>query len=290
MRLPLQEMRVDPRALVTCPGCGKMMMPSRLAVGPGGSMLCADSCVREAWDRHHRPPTDGDVDDEDLELLGLEPYHPDPMAGTTGDPVERFFTDPVLAERLVARMPSFPADTVYVEPSLGRADFVMSTRRRFGNVRMYGVDIDAQAPGWARIAPEDRFLTDLVQLHPQRMAALGPHRPTVAVGNPPFSLAVAHIQHLLALGLEHLFLLLPMGVLEAENGWPELLEVHPPEWVIAVRGRVFGDHCRCVGFFYFRDRPGRFHLSPHRIEGRDVARRYKLRARRRAQLTTEASR
>jgi predicted RNA methylase len=118
-----------------------------------------------------------------------------------GDDLGRCYTDDTLADAFVSAI-SWPAGLscpLVLEPSVGGGSFARAVRRRWPGATIIGVDIDPDAAGlrevdvpivadWPTIA---RHWDRLEVLRPFRVQTTAPKwRVKLAVGNPPFGLAV----------------------------------------------------------------------------------------------------
>lgn len=185
------------------------------------------------------------------------------MHGAKGDPLERHYTSMPLADAVVQwvkeRVSYSPR--LVLEPHVGGGSFVRAIHKTWPDALVTGIDIDERAEGLRLCnvpvkgdfielcGPDDAAQVDLI------------------IGNPPFSTAPDHVWTALSMRPKAVAFVLPMGVVEAERGWTELLAEFPPELVKPIRGRHFGGHCRCVGVWVWgRGRNGAYRIDPVKLE------------------------
>ncbi len=172
--------------------------------------------------------------------------------GAARDPLERHYTPRKLARAVCSWLALEglvrPGSNV-LEMHAGGGSFIRAARDTFHHCSIGAMDIDAGAAGLELADPGRVFVGDALS---REALDLWRGWPDVVIGNPPFSNAVEHVEAALALEpTDVVAFLLPMGVLEAERGWPEFLYRHSCR-VVPVRGRHFGRHCRCVGLFLWQ--------------------------------------
>lgn len=142
--------------------------------------------------------------------------------------LEAHYTPIALARAIVARLPVRPGDVV-LEPHLG-GGAIAEALLDAGCV-VLAMDIDAQAPGIARLTgrPGFRWLGagDFLDAtsEPRKALAVAHRAPILAVGNPPFSTAIAHVRAALDVAPQVAYLL-PLPFLAADER--EALHVDHP--------------------------------------------------------------
>lgn len=122
------------------------------------------------------------------------------------DALDRYYTPDHVAEACVQALQIAPPSTIY-EPSVGGGAFVRACLSRWPEASITAGDMDEEARG----------------LHGVRAPLFGDmlcHTPAahdLAVGNPPYREAEAHVRHLLACGHRCVALLLRLGFLASQR-------------------------------------------------------------------------
>jgi len=196
-----------------------------------------------------------------MEMMLLGPV----KHGEKGDPLERHYTNQRLARLVVRVSLEMYSDLLYtvprivLEPHVGGGNIIREVQALAPYLHTIGCDLDPNAEGLTM--SDEAWVGDFLEWRPARDWV-----PDLVIGNPPFDDAVAHVEAACRTGANLVCFILPWGVGEAERGWPEFLEAHPPERVYRVRGRQFGKHCRNVAIWCWRPRPGCFRVIPKTLE------------------------
>lgn len=169
-------------------------------------------------------------------------------------PADAYQTPPELCEALVSRLvptadvraASHPGEPVRIlEPSSGMGNFVRALRGEFPKAHVVSVDPNQKYPG-----PDEH--------HAMRFEDFTPNEPfDIICGNPPFSLAEAHVRRALTMLAPNgvLGFLLRLSFLEAKKR-QALWRDHPVEMIYALSERpsfAFGStDSSAYAFFMWR--------------------------------------
>ena len=123
------------------------------------------------------------------------------------DHLDRFYTNTVLAEAIVAELPeSLGKDSRGVwEPHVGGGAFAMAVQRRWPKARVRVSDIDPTAPALRDLGGT---CSDFLSMSPKS-------KPWLIIGNPPYGEAEAHVRHALEQTRGHVVFLLRLAFLES---------------------------------------------------------------------------
>ena len=165
--------------------------------------------------------------------------------GVNRDGLDRYYTEPHLADALVGLLDVLPGHLV-VEPSVGRGAFLRAARARACEV--VGIDIDPEAEGLALCRPADRVVGDLLTTSIEADWYLG---------NPPYKHAEAHIRHAIEHSEVGCAFLLRLAFLESLKRWP-FWQAHPPArvWVLSKRPSFTGGKTDSCAYAWFEWRRG----------------------------------
>ena len=158
---------------------------------------------------------------------------PEVAAPCTGrDVLDRFYSPPALATKLVSLLPVGTDDSA-LEPSAGAGSFLNAIRDAAPMGHVWGVDVDPEAPGICNLNGYDPRVhcVDFLEYQPTL-------RPTWILGNPPFNQAEAHARWANRLTSRHVGFLLRVGFLASAKRVPFWIK-HPCRkvWPIAQRPR-----------------------------------------------------
>lgn len=145
--------------------------------------------------------------------------------------LDRYYTQPELAERLCGLLPLRPAETL-LEPHCGAGAFCAAALN--AGLRVSALDLDPHAPGLAMPGLAWGACADFLDFGPNML------RWDWIIGNPPYSDAERHIRHALNLGNNVAFLL-RLAFLESAARFPFWAE-HPARRVYVLAERpAFAD-------------------------------------------------
>lgn len=165
--------------------------------------------------------------------------------GRNRDGLDRYYTEPDLADALTSLLDLVPGQTV-VEPSTGRGAFIQAARRRMCSV--VAVDIDPEAEGLQICDPSARVVGDLLSTEIEA---------DWYIGNPPYKHAEQHIRHSINHARVGCAFLLRLAFLESLRRWP-FWDAHPPArvWVLSRRPSFTGGTTDSCAYAWFEWRRG----------------------------------
>lgn len=143
---------------------------------------------------------------------------------------DAYFTPDALAVACVATIPRDLDPEIVVEPSVGGGAFARAVRARWPATYLVGVDVDSDAPGFAEV--DVRSVGDWLA----RASAFRGEGVDLAVGNPPYCEAEAHVRAALE-AVPRVAFLLRLGFLAGKDRGRGFWREHPPSVVHVVSRR-----------------------------------------------------
>lgn len=120
-----------------------------------------------------------------------------PAVAAVGDPLDRYYTFPHVAEAFVRCLPWDDLEGNIIEPSVGAGAWLVPLDARYPRARLIAVDLDPRAAG-LRSPLLDKTITGdfVVEAHSPRSGRPLPRRPEncTVIGNPPFSTLDAFLE------------------------------------------------------------------------------------------------